>query len=460
LVSAKVILRKDKKNKFGAMPCILQLSDGNAKGNCPVAMKKYSLGFTVHPRDWNEKSSRVSKSNPMFEEYNNIIENAEEKASQIISCGKLARNDHIWNFMGLWEWTQEEISNSLKGRLYLEANRTKPHPLDKETLTKVDTISISKEGEKKFLMVWGKYQEHQTTEREFNTARRLPNVLKVVSKFCKKYEIPLTFSNMNEDFIYKFKNYLLNEHHNYQTGKKGVSNSTVHDFRKTLSAFLKFATKKKYNTYSEYLKWTEVTKKPKTDLQFLNEDQLVELKDFALRPGSSYDITRDLFLFSAYSGLRYIDMKQWIPTNVRNGVIKLRAEKSRKDCIIPLNFVTEEILAKYNGLLPKQANTKVNENIKEILKLMDYDKILVNRTISHGVKDIVTVLPLSKAITIHSARRSAINLFLTKGLSIGEIREITGNSIRSLEVYLKTQEEEIKKAMNKIDFKKSVLKIA
>ena len=118
--------------------------------------------------------------------------------------------------------------------------------------------------------------------------------------------------------------------------------------------------------------------------------------------------------------------------------------------MVGLNSVTEGILAKYNGLLPIQNSALVNRNIKEVLRMMGYDSILVNRTIAKGTSDIVKSIPLCDAITVHSAKRSFINLMISKKVQIAHLSSMIGNDVSSLMVYYKNDIGEMKRLMDEI----------
>ena len=107
-------------------------------------------------------------------------------------------------------------------------------------------------------------------------------------------------------------------------------------------------------------------------------------------------------------------------------------------------------MKKYDGQLPKQSDVRANQNIKKILAKLDFDKIIVNRVIGKGTKNIVNQLPLSESITLHSARRSFINLMISKGVSIAHLSTMVGNDLKSLSIYYKDDTSQMKKVMDKV----------
>ena len=82
--------------------------------------------------------------------------------------------------------------------------------------------------------------------------------------------------------------------------------------------------------------------------------------------------------------------------------------------------------------------------------MMGYDSILVNRTIAKGTSDIVKSIPLCDAITVHSAKRSFINLMISKKVQIAHLSSMIGNDVSSLMVYYKNDIGEMKRLMDEI----------
>jgi integrase len=477
-----IAIRKDKMNKQGFAPIVIQLSSGKEVG-------RIHLGLTVREKDFDPLKQTILRSHNEWKKYNEILESAKVRAAQAMLHYNDIQNycfdcSRIELFKDLYTNMDADI-HEVKAQLikkhgpalvsYDVINRQSTAPLtlripiDKYTDAKnlverflrgerdaqinvllsrpKDAAEVA--GKNQFFdQTWGKYHQYCRLEKKASTANRVTNNLTVLQTFTRKYDIALNFDAFTEDFGIMFKNYLLKEHINYNTKKKGVSNGTVHNIQKSIAAFLNWAFKKGYNKSIEFKKWD--TKKPKTHLHFLNAAQLKELYEYQLPLGGSLDKSRDLWIFAAYTGMRISDVEQWLPSNVQHGMIKYRSQKARKDCMVGLNAVSMAILEKYNGGLPKQNDVLVNRNIKKILTLMGYDKIPVNRVLGYGKEDKVTVLPLSQAITFHSARRSFINLMISKGVGVIPLSSMVGNDVNSLMVYYKADGSQLKKIMDEI----------
>ena len=484
-MNAKIAIRTDKKNAQGLCPVVIQAYHNRDVG-------RVSLGFSVKPNEFDSEKEIVLKTNSNHKRYNEDIAAAKQKISLILnevnalqhftyeiplvaafkdlyqasdSKRTIVREKYekeyslespativttYPEYRQPWVPLQMKIPAAKYGKalkLLQMLLRDELEPEVEQRLKKSD--DDNEERKAHFLEVWDKYHKYCIREKAPATASRIPNNLAIVKAYCELSSTPLMFESFTEDFGSEFKYYLLTEHYNYVTKQKGISNGTVHNIIKSIASFLNWAFKKGLNPSVEFKKWE--VRKPKSDLQYLTEPQMRKLFEYKLEPGSSLDKTRDLWLFSAFSGMRWGDIEKWVPSNVTTeGLIKYRSEKVKKACTVGLNEVTKSILKKYDGQLPKQSDVRANQNIKKILAKLDYDKIIVNRVIGKGTKSIVNQLPLSESITLHSARRSFINLMISKGVSIAHLSTMVGNDLKSLSIYYKDDTSQMKKVMDKV----------
>lgn len=488
-----LILRKDKKNKHGLSPLIIQISDGKY-------LNRISTGFSSLDNDFDEKKQLFKTSYPNSSESNSKLNNIKYNIevallhyNEIVSLTRfkpiqgckpeifkliydeVIKSNNIepikeaivskYNTLGsakkpnqlyiprnldvkklaklkdiAYKISLDETNDEIDQILQLEVPIHQKEPLDKLKEKKL---------EKEFKAAWNKYEEFSKLKHKESTYSRIPNNLKKLEGFCKYKNLPLTFEVMNDEFGMYFKNYLETEDYNYIKDKKGQSDGTVHNIMKSISTFLNWAVKNKFHTNMSFKNWD--TRKPTTDLHYLNENQLVALKNLSLKQGSSYDVSRDLFLFSCYTGMRYSDIENWKATNIKDDVIKFKSVKTQKNCIVGISPVVRSILSKYSNKLPVQANQKINYNIKEILYILEFNYD-VQKKMRYGKIEEITELPFSKVITFHSGRRTFINLMLSKGVGIAHLSTMTGNTLNSLMVYYKNDPTEIRRIVENINF--------
>lgn len=486
-MNAKITLRKDKQNAHGLCPVVVQVYNKKDVGRIP-------LGFSLKVEDFDFEKELVLKRNSNSKNYNDLISVAKKKLESTLKEVKMLDSSTyqlplIAAFKDLYESADKSIeevierynkefgfegemtvvnSEVIQREVKIALNMKIPAGKYREAVKLLQMLirgeldadvkqKLVKENDDNqeqidhFRAAWDRYYKYCQREKAPATVIRIPNNLAILEAYSEFSHIPLMFESFTEDFGSELKFYLLNEHYNYVTKTKGISNGTVHNVMKSISTFLNWAFKKGLNPSVEFKKWE--VRKPKSDLQYLTEPQLKQVFEYKLEEGSALDKTRDLWLFSAFSGMRWGDIEKWVPSNVTSeGLIKYRSEKVKKDCTVGLNEVTKAILKKYEGQLPRQNDVKANKNIKVILAKIGFDKIIVNRVISKGTQNVVKQMPLSESITLHSARRSFINLMISKGRSIAHLSTMVGNDLKSLAIYYKDDTSQMKRIMDEVDF--------
>jgi len=176
----------------------------------------------------------------------------------------------------------------------------------------------------------------------------------------------------------------------------------------------------------------------KTDRAFLSQQELESImnKKFAVK---RLDYVRDVFLFSCFTGLAYIDVFNLRETNIREAfdgnlwIIGKRL-KTNVSYNVPLLDVPKMILKKYKGLLPDGellpviSNQKINSYLKEIADLCEIDKLL----------------------TFHVARHTfATTITLSKGVSIESVSKMLGHTnIKTTQIYARITDNKISNEMS------------
>ena len=160
-------------------------------------------------------------------------------------------------------------------------------------------------------------------------------------------------------------------------------------------------------------------------------------------------LVRDIFLFSCYTGLAYIDVKQLTDKNIVLGIdgerwIGTHRQKTDSPSNVPLLPFAEAILLKYkehpqclnNGLLlPVLSNQKMNSYLKEI----------------------GDVCGINKELTFHIARHTfATTITLTNGVSIESVSKMLGHrSIKTTQHYAKIVDKKVSEDMSALKIKLS-----
>lgn len=148
---------------------------------------------------------------------------------------------------------------------------------------------------------------------------------------------------------------------------------------------------------------------------------------------------RDIFIFSCYTGLSYIDVANLTEENIQeafdgNMWVMTKRSKTNVNANIRLLDIPKEILAKYKGkqkdgkCLPVVSNQKTNEYLKEI----------------------ATICGINKKLTYHLARHSfATSITLSNGVPIESVSKMLGHTnIRTTQIYAKITDRKISKDMD------------
>ena len=237
---------------------------------------------------------------------------------------------------------------------------------------------------------------------------------------------------LNYAFVTDFEHFL----RNYRDSKKRLllGNNGVMKHLERFKKMLNLAVKLEWmdkNPFNQFqLKYN------KYDRQFLDEEELEQLESTEMG-NERLERIRDCFVFSCYTGLSYVDVKELNSDNIVKGIdgnhwISTKREKTDKPVKVPLLPKAREILEKYmqcpemenkESLLPISSNQKTNAYLKEIADSCDIDKNL----------------------TFHVARHTfATTVMLSNGVPIETVSKLLGHSkLSTTQIYARVVESKI-----------------
>jgi site-specific recombinase XerD len=187
-----------------------------------------------------------------------------------------------------------------------------------------------------------------------------------------------------------------------------------------------------------------------TDRGYLTKAELDVLVKKAM-PSQRLEKVRDLFLFSCYCGLAYVDVKELLETDIVRGDdgklwINTQRIKTGAQVNVPLLKIPLAIIEKYAGtgrngkLFDIPSNQKVNDYLKEIAAICGIDK----------------------RITFHLARHTfSTTVTLSNGVPLETVSKMLGHkNIRTTQIYARITTTRISDDMNalarRLDGKKQV----
>ena len=294
-------------------------------------------------------------------------------------------------------------------------------------------IPIFEEHNSKIEKLLGK-EYAPATLKNFKTC--LAHLKEFLWKFHKKSDID----------IQKLEPSFLNDFDFFLRTKPNINNNSAVKHTKNLSKILKLCYQN--NWIEKDLVIFYKGKFQEVNVNFLTEEEIktIKNKDFI---GSGLNIVRDIFIFSCYTGLAYIDIFNLTKEQITIGVdgnlwIITNRQKTGTNSNIPLLPIAEEIIKKYENhplvsnsgkLLPVYSNQKINEYLKTIA-----DNCNIN-----------------KKLTFHCARHTfATTITLSNNVPIESVSKMLGHkSIKTTQHYAKILDSKVSNDMNALKEKLS-----
>lgn len=270
-----------------------------------------------------------------------------------------------------------------------------------------------------------------TMKNYFTTQKYLQNFMK------KRYNITdIYLSELTFKFITEFEMFLRN--HKPTDHQRPLSNNGVMKHIERLRKMISMAERMEWLEKDPFAKYK--LKFEKVGREFLTKEELDRLENHKFQI-DRLDWVRDLFVFSCYTGLAYIDVMQLKQSNVSVGIdgeywLVTSRQKTSNPVRVPLLPKALEIIEKYKNhprsiaedtLLPVISNQRLNAYLKEIADLCS----------------------ISKDLTFHLARHTfATTVTLTNGVPIESVSKMLGHSsITTTQVYAKVIEQKLSEDM-------------
>lgn len=251
---------------------------------------------------------------------------------------------------------------------------------------------------------------------------------------AKELKNDFEFEEINTKFYNKFVAYLQS---------LDFTNNSIGKHIKVIKTFINDAPKDLKNKadISRFHVFSE-----DADTVFLNEDELKQIQQCNL--SGKLEKVRDHFLLLAWTGCRYSDSEKISKTDIKDGFITFRQQKTNEKVTIPIHPAVVEVLEKYNYQMPKPlSNQRFNEYIKEVAKAAGINRL---ETITKTVGGKLTSIKMPKYCLIgsHTGRRSFCTNMYLLGIPTYTIMAISGHRTeKSFLKYLKVSKEEHAKLM-------------
>ncbi|MEH6762767.1 MAG: site-specific integrase [Maribacter arcticus] len=356
-----------------------------------------SLKRNIHTKDWDNNKNRGRGSSQRVRTLNTYLD---EVYNRLLECHKeLLTEDKFIS------------SEAIKARYLGEDDNSK---------TLKELIAYH-HGNMAFVLKRGTMKNYYTTEKY---------LYKFLLKKRRLKDIYL--KQLNYEFVTDFEHFL----RNYRNSKKQLmlSNNGVMKHLERFKKMVNLAVKLEWmhkNPFNQFQ-----LKYHKYDRAYLSEREL-ELLESTEFTSERLQRVKDCFVFSCYTGLSYVDVKELTVDNIVKGIdnnywIYTKREKTDERVKVPLLPKALEIIEKYRGmqekdfmdfLLPLSSNQKTNKYLKEI----------------------VASCGIHKNVTFHVARHTfATTVMLSNGVPIETVSKLLGHSkLTTTQLYARVVETKI-----------------
>ena len=257
-----------------------------------------------------------------------------------------------------------------------------------------------------------------------------------ISNFEKQIQKKFLLKDFSQQFHDEFSNYLIED--------LELSKNSHSKYIMVLNQIVKYAVKKKLLTTSLLAELEFNTSREETENIYLKEieiQKLMELKDFK---NKGEEHVRDIFVVGCYTGLRFSNYSQINLDYLKDGMLIIIQQKTKQKVTIPVHPFVENIIHKYNGVLPPcPTNQEFNRTLKDLGSRIPELNIPFSKQITRGRKITVEETMKWQKLMTHTARRSfCTNMYLME-VPVPTIMAISGHRTeKSFRTYIKASGEE------------------
>lgn len=236
-------------------------------------------------------------------------------------------------------------------------------------------------------------------KRHFQTIRKSTQIhYTTLGKKIDDFKPNLIVSEIDYSFMVEFDNYLVE------------TKSGRYNMIKFLKTVLKEAVKLGVLKNESWKGLKNVS--PNAREVYLTPAEINKIEICDLSTKKHLELTRCMFLFSCYTGMRYSDVVALKKENYKNGIITLKQVKTGVDLKVPVNIEAKKIICKY------WAKRKENENIFPRIE---------NQTVNRYLKKIGEIAELKKTLHFHLARHTFGTTLLNNNVNVFYISKMMGH---------------------------------
>jgi site-specific recombinase XerD len=338
---------------------------------------------------------------------------------------------------------------------YLDLIKSKVLDIQMELLHRNETLSIENfkrkllGTEERHRMLVPIFQDHNNKIKELvgkeyapGTLERYTTSLKHTIEFMKwKY-------NISDIDITKIDHAFITDYEFWLRSVRNCANNTAVKYIKNFNKIIKICLANDWLDKNPFANYKSKVKEVERVYLTENEIQNIIEKDFKTERLS---LVRDIFLFSCFTGLAYIDVKNLTKSHISFGIdgekwIFTHRQKTESASKIPILPVTQMIIDKY-------ADNPQYLNEDKLLP------ILSNQKMNAYLKEIAGVCEIEKELTFHIARHTfATTVTLSNGVPIESVSKMLGHkNLRTTQHYAKVLDRKVSDDMKILKDKFSII---
>ena len=371
-------------------------TDGTTSILCRITIdgksSVFATGYYCNPKDWNAKTGEVKDARA-----NNLL-------------------------VGLRSKIETSYSNLLKDVGMVTAEMLK------NEITHVATVPVTLlkagEEERERLRIRSEVIDSTSSYRQSKSSQ----------VYLHEYLLSLgmrdiAFEDITEDFGWGYKLYLKT---------KGCGNGHINHCLTWLNRLIYIAVDRELLRFNP-LADVPYEKKPDYKLKHISRAELQRIMEQPM-PERLQELTRRAFIFSAFTGLSYVDVKRLYPSHIGTTAdgrkyIRINRKKTDVESFIPLHPVAEQILSLYN----------TTDDSRPIFPLPKRDMLW------YCIHEIGIVAGVKENLSYHASRPSFGTLTLSAGVPIESISKMMGHTnIRTTQGYAKVTDDKISKDMDRL----------
>ena len=293
------------------------------------------------------------------------------------------------------------------------------------------------------------FQDHNNKIKELVGKEYAPGTLERYTTSLKHtIEFMQWKYNVSDIDITKIDHAFITDYEFWLRSVRNCANNTAVKYLKNFNKIIKLCLandwldKNPFANYKSKVKEVERVYLTEAEIQSIIE------KDFKTERLS---LVRDIFLFSCFTGLAYIDVKNLTKSHISFGIdgekwIFTHRQKTESASKIPILPVTQMIIEKYEN------HPQCNNEYKLL-------PILSNQKMNAYLKEIAGVCEIEKELTFHIARHTfATTVTLTNGVPIESVSKMLGHkNLRTTQHYAKVLDRKVSEDMKILKDKFSIL---